>query len=214
MTGSTTGQTLTLGTTSVVAGQTMHVKNNSSVTWTIAAASGTVDLTALNASAGAVFLFDGTNWNVVGYSGGGNIQIGERAAYNAVTSGFTMQPATTTTWYAAATTSGTAPSITLPNDGFTYRVVFMGSSFQAATASQVGFALATSASALLAACLGSSAAAGTNTFYPMLEDPAVVGSGQTISLYSKNYTGTGASYLITCLASSSGPSSIAAYRVL
>jgi len=69
LTGSTANGTLTIGTTSFVTGQLQYVYNNSSVSVTLAAASGSIDTTQLPAAAGIVLRFDGTNWNTVAGTG-------------------------------------------------------------------------------------------------------------------------------------------------
>lgn len=75
LTGSTASKTLTLGTTSFVAGQLQIVLNASSVSVIIAAATGTTDTTALAAGAGILMCFDGTNWGTAGSDSNGNITL-------------------------------------------------------------------------------------------------------------------------------------------
>jgi hypothetical protein len=146
-----------------------------------------------------------------GGSGAGGSLIGQQVAYSASTSNFTAQPTSTSTWLLASTTSGTSPSIILPNDGFTYRVELQGQSFQVGTAGQYGLAFGTSATALIAAS--------TYGSVPILGSPAsvvnqsVIGSGQTLNMYCKSFSGTGASFLMTFNATATIPFALAAYRV-
>ena len=69
LTGSTTGQTLTLGNASFAAGQLQEVINASSVYVTLAASSGTTEITGLSAGARCTLRWDGTNWYAVGTHG-------------------------------------------------------------------------------------------------------------------------------------------------
>ena len=66
LTGTTASLTLTLGTTGFISGQVQAVRNNSNQTWTIAAHSGTTDVTSLAAGAGLITAFNGTNWYAIG----------------------------------------------------------------------------------------------------------------------------------------------------
>jgi hypothetical protein len=62
LTGSTAGTTLTLGTTSFVAGQRQLIINESATAVTLAAASGSINIVSLPSGAGMEMIFDGTNW--------------------------------------------------------------------------------------------------------------------------------------------------------
>lgn len=144
--------------------------------------------------------------------------LGIQVAYNPVTANYTSQPTGTSAWRAAAATSGTAPSVTLPNDGHLYRVEFVATYWLAATANDECFiGLGTSTTTILVSGIGFLNAFGNPV--PTLVASNIVGSGQTISVYTMNSTGNGASHLITVGAGAGGsssvaPSALAAYRVL
>lgn len=74
LTGSTTNATLTLGTSSFYAGQLQLVLNTSTNAVGLVSATGAVDADSLPSGAGALMVFDGTNWNTAasGSSDGGS----------------------------------------------------------------------------------------------------------------------------------------------
>ena len=216
LTGTTAAQTLTLGTTSFAQGQIQAVKNASTQTWTVAAASGTTDVTQLLAGQSIIMQFDGTNWVLLADGSAGAVQIGQQAAFNSVTSNYTAQPTGTSSWLQADTTSGTAPSITLPNDGKTYRVEFTASYWKAGTLNDTcAIGLGVDATHVVAA--STMFVNNIGSVLPNVVIPQVVGSGQTIKVFTANVTGSGASHLITVGAGTGGASlttlsSLAAYR--
>jgi hypothetical protein len=147
----------------------------------------------------------------------GNNTIGQQVAFNSVTANFTAQPTSTTTWLQADTTSGSAPSITLPNDGKTYRVELTASFWKCATASNVSMGIGTDATHILAACYNQGVQASGVPLGPVVI-PQITGSGQTLKLFILNATSTGASFLVTVAAGAGGssnstPCALAAYRV-
>jgi collagen type VII alpha len=212
LTGSTPSQTLTMGTVLVSTGQSTTVINESSVAVTLAANSGTIDSTTIGPGDTVDINFDGTNFHTLSYSGAN--KIGQQLAFNQVTSNYTNAPTSTSTWYSAANTSGTTPSITLPNDANTYRVEFLVTYISPSVAGEIWFGVGTSTTNVLAAhqtqCgAGLPCYQGTSLVIPNL-----TGSGQTISVYSASVVG---SNTITFAAGAGPgaitPSSLAAYRV-
>jgi hypothetical protein len=215
------GQTLTLPSSTANTGTTNKIVNNSGNTVTIAAGSSTT--LDFFGTEGSFLLGAGTSievmlvtsasatptlqWYTVDYTG-----FGVQVAYNQVTSNFTNQPASTSSWYAANTTSGSVPTITLPNDNRIYKVEMIGNYWIGATSNEYGMSIGTSASTLIAASINASVNTIATTVVPIVA-PQVTGTGQTISIYTKSFAGTGSSYLITCGASATAPFSLAAYRV-
>jgi hypothetical protein len=212
LTGSTASKTLTLGTTSFVAGQRQYVKNQSTKSVSVNAATGTVDKTSLAPNEGGEFAFDGTNWNSINTSQG-QYQFGQQVAYNQVTSGFNTGVMSAATWFSAASV-GSAPTITLPNDGNIYRVEFQASTVSATpTSGGTSIAIGTSTSTLY----GISENAGTSAtlFSCYVLAAQVTGSGQTVSVYARAVNASvTVSFAATALGSGGqGPAFIAAYRV-
>jgi hypothetical protein len=216
ITGSTAG-TLTLPASTAQASSVCYVKNISTAIITVAAGSsttvnynGTTGSFLLGPNTGASFILIGTVWYVIGYDG-----LGQQTNYNSVTANYTNQPAVTSTWYSAAATSGTAPSITLPNDGRTYRIVFTAPFWKCATASLCLIGVGTSTTNILSTTQQSIGTVSNQIWGLSVE--SLVSSGQTVSVYTQNTAGNGSSYLITVEATTGasgiGPSTIAAYRV-
>jgi hypothetical protein len=212
LTGSTTGQTVTLGTTTVATGQTTTIVNESSVSVTLAAHSGTIDTTTLGSGDSVDFNFDGTNFQTLSYSGVN--KIGQQVAYNQVTGNMVNTPATQSTWYIASNTSGTAPSITLPADGNKYKVEFLSTFINTSVSGQIWLGIGTATTNILASRQmqtgsGLPAYGSTN-----LTIPNLVGTGQTISVYTASVS---ASNTVTIEAAAGPgavtPASLAAYRV-
>jgi hypothetical protein len=58
--------TITMGTTSFAASQIQMVTNEGTGTITLAAVTGTIDLTTLPPASGVILAFDGTNWHTIG----------------------------------------------------------------------------------------------------------------------------------------------------
>jgi Glycosyl hydrolase family 26 len=142
--------------------------------------------------------------------------VGQQVAYNAVTSNYTAANPGTSAWTLADTTSGTCPSITLPNDGHTYMVQFFASDISNSDATNVsdfiGIGTSTTTiynvSALEPTASGDAAA--VNVF------AQVTGTGQTIQPYVQT-TGTSGTISFFCATGGSsnthGPSFLSAVRV-
>ena len=143
--------------------------------------------------------------------------VGQRVAYNAVAANMTNQPAATGTWALASTTSGTAPTITLPNDGHKYRVELFGTYWTSATNGDT-CAIGVGASPTTVIGCAQAAVSNVSAVLPMVVLPDVTGSGQVLNVYTQNATRNGAPGLITIGASTAGsasvgPCSLAAYRI-
>jgi hypothetical protein len=142
----------------------------------------------------------------VAYGAGGSL--GGQAAYAVITASVS-QVLTASTWTAI---SG-APSITLPNDGNTYRVKLSGPGAQISTAATAYVSLGTSPTGILATNLANYFQAATP--YPNAECEAqkVTGSGQVITVYGF----CASAFTLTLVAgaggTSAGPCELAAYRV-
>jgi hypothetical protein len=139
--------------------------------------------------------------------------LGKQAEYNSVTANWTYS-CTASTW-TTTTASGTAPSITLPNDGNTYRIELTATSVSSATSGIIVIGLGTSTTNVYAtrAVQGT----GTQVFPVHVVAQAVVGSGQTIVLVIKDAstaTVTFAAAVVNTGSGSSAPAELAAYRVI
>ena len=137
------GATLTLPNNTTQVSTTNIITNNSTTaTVTIAAGSGTTF--NFYGTQGSFILAPGTSitvvlisssqatptleWFTLNYTG-----FGMQVANNAVAASYTNQPTSSSTWYRADITTGTAPSITLPNDNRIYRVELLASWYTTAT---------------------------------------------------------------------------------
>jgi hypothetical protein len=119
---------------------------------------------------------DDTGWDAMG--GGAALAYGERVEYSAVTSAPTCTPG------GAVTVFTGSPSITLPNDGHTYRVVLNAPYASASAAATIYVAIGDSA-AFAGWYKASSLAflsSGDNVG-PINLSKDIVGSGQTIKVY-------------------------------
>ncbi len=137
-----------------------------------------------------------------GPSSGAN-PIGSQVAYAKITSTVT-QVLGAGTWTAVAG----SPSITLPNDGNTYRIDLTGPAAQISTAANVRIAIGTSTSALLAESYQNYGGGATNYYTTNIVAQKVTGSGQTVSVYAE----CSAAYTLT-LNVDSCLFELAAYRV-
>ncbi len=140
------------------------------------------------------------------------ITIGQQVKFNQVTANYTNSTATGGTLALASHTSGTAPTITLPSDGYTYRVEFLAWSWASSVASDQGYiAIGTAPSTTYAAA--SAILTTSENALPPLVIPQIVASGQVLNIYTCSAT-TGR--VISVFAGSSPlscASSLAAYRV-
>lgn len=142
-------------------------------------------------------------------SGFGVNPFGAQVAYDPIGAAFTTACAAEATWYAAGLTSGTAPTITLPDDGQIYKVEWTGPWWTCSTSNlEVAAAIGTSSSALLGQqfMLVNSSAQGFDT----VVIPHIEGSGQTLNCYVNCANGTPT---ITWGAATSSPVALAAYRI-
>lgn len=139
-------------------------------------------------------------------------QIGQQVAFAPITASFGTGSMPANTW--TAFTAG--PTITLPNDGFTYRVKLHFSQVSANTAGNYSVGLFnTGTGAMYAAGQASGTAAGV-LFNPDVEAQDVIGAGQTIGVYGRSAT---VNTTLTIAAATTGaligqgPCELAAYRV-
>lgn len=152
-------------------------------------------------AAGAVLTVGGADPSGLEWSA----PIGAQVAYAVNTAGNISCPPAVSTW----TAFSNSPSITLPNDGRTYKVEATCPATTPTVAGTVYVALGTSTSALLQQ-IQSNLPANTHNMPVNLVAQKVVGSGQTISLYCQ----TGAtSNTISLWSTAAGPCELAAYGV-
>jgi hypothetical protein len=131
--------------------------------------------------------------------------IGGQARYASITNSISQVVSSTLTWTAF---SG-APSITLPNDGNTYRVLLSMPYFGTVTGTaQILVAIGTSTSAILSYG-GANVGASSVPLQMRVELQKIVGSGQTINVYTYVYT----TCTVAIDAFSNAPCELAAYRV-
>jgi hypothetical protein len=140
--------------------------------------------------------------------------IGGQLTPSVVTASFNTGSMAAGTWTAAAAGGGAAPSITLPNDGNTYRVEFNASQVGANVSGVISFGIGTGTAALLAirAVPGISG----QVYSANVVAQSVVGSGQTISVYARAFSAaTTVTFTAAALAGSgtTGPSDLVATRV-
>lgn len=145
------------------------------------------------------------SWIVIGPFGG---QIG----YTPITANFTYS-CTAATW-TGTTATGTAPTITLPSDGRTYRVELTGSGLISATAGVITVGIgtaATNAGQITTRQCGGAA----SQVYPLdVTAQKVVGSGQTIGLYVQDASTATVTFNAAAAGTGVvGPCELAAYRV-
>lgn len=142
------------------------------------------------------------------------VPIGAQVAYNEVAANFTNASAAGA-WQAADTTSGASPSITLPNDGFTYKVEFLASFWKCSIADLCAVGIGVDATHVSAAQQVASLPT-TNNFMPPLVWPNAIGAGQTLKIFTQASVAT---HVVTIGAAARGgagatePASLAAYRV-
>jgi hypothetical protein len=135
----------------------------------------------------------------------GTIPIGKQAAYSKITASVT-QSITLATWTAI---SG-APSITLPNDGNTYKVEFTVDNIQASVAANCYIALGTAAAtASIFGLTEINASISATPYYGCCNIQSITGSGQTLLVIGY----TSATLTLTLSAFTYGPCELAAYRV-
>lgn len=140
--------------------------------------------------------------------------VGYQVKFNQVTANMTALCTLASTWYSAALTSGAAPSITLPNDGLTYRVELVDSLVSNSTAGGTQVGIGTSTTSILAA-INNVVGTTDNRIGGPVVAPSVVGSGQTISVYVGTLN-AGSTVKVGGGSAGSGantPCSLAAYRV-
>jgi hypothetical protein len=152
-------------------------------------------------AAGAVLTVGGADPSGLEWS---STPVGSQVAYAKITSTVT-QVLGAGTWTAVAG----SPSITLPNDGNTYRIDLTGPAAQISTAANVRIAIGTSTSALLAESYQNYGGGATNYYTTNIVAQKVTGSGQTVSVYAE----CGAAYTLTLNVDNSCPFELAAYRV-
>jgi hypothetical protein len=135
----------------------------------------------------------------------GTIPIGKQAAYSKITASVT-QSITSATWTAV---SG-APSITLPNDGNTYKVEFTVENIEASVGANVWIALGTGAgTSTIFGLTETNCSAASTPYYGCCNIQSITGSGQVITVYGY----TSATLTLTLTAFSYAPCELAAYRV-
>ena len=145
--------------------------------------------------------------------GNGVNPIGKQVAYNAVTANFSNTSAAGGAFQQADTTSGTAPTITLPNDGGLYRIEFIATAWTCSVADVASIGIGTSPTNVLAST-NSASLPTTNQFVPPLVIPQITGSGQVLKMYTECFT-TGHTVTVKAAAAPGlvTPASLAAYRV-
>ena len=143
--------------------------------------------------------------------------IGQQAVTNNVTSSYNSGSMAANTWTAAAGGGGTAPAITMPNDGATYRVEYTCSEIVAAVAGVITIGIGTSAAA--ASQLGLQRVNGNagQVYQGIFVVPGVTGSGQALSIYVKSSgTSVTVNFNVGTIGNATGndsPSYLTAYRV-
>ena len=148
---------------------------------------------------------------------GPNIQIGQQAAYSVVTAAFTFTATPSVTWVAA--NSG-APSITLPNDGHTYRIMFSASYVSTNQAQTTILGLGTSTSGVFKTQQISEGAATEGGEPVNITAQSVTGSGQTVTIFGATNGASSATLTVGAGTVGNspttglvGPCELAAYRV-
>jgi hypothetical protein len=122
-----------------------------------------------------------------------NFGIGAQVAYNAVTTNCTNTTATGGTLASCDHTSGTSPTVTLPNDGGTYNLETQAPYFTSSTsADEVFIAIYdTTNSQVLAGTIWAGAGISTvGTGFPALKAGSVTGAGQVVKVYTCSATST------------------------
>ena len=163
-----------------------------------------------------------SNPNLAGLSWGfptTTTTVGRLVEFNSVTANYSCQPTSTSTWFAAALTSGTAPVITLPNDGHVYRIEFLVAAITGGIGDAISIGVGTSTTNILAAYSRNTLPSTGQMGVGPVVIPNITASGQTLNVYVLNATGSGAGHAITFQASTSpfsglaGPSSLSATQV-
>jgi hypothetical protein len=145
---------------------------------------------------GTLRVYSGTSWLV---------PTGTQAAYAEITSTVTQVVSSATTWTAFTGT----PSITLPNDGNTYRIALTSPYIETTSGtSQVLVGIGTSTSAILAYG-GANVGATSTTVQMRVELQKITGSGQTVNVYVYCYSAC----TVAIEAFTNAPCELAAYRV-
>ncbi len=192
-------------------GQRIRVKGTGSPVGSVQAAPGSVFLRT-DGSAGATLYDKASGDDTSGWEaqagGGSSNPIGNQTEYQSVTGSVTY--ASVTGSYSAVTG---APSITLPNDGYTYRVECTIPAVTQTIAGILYLSLGTATNGILGT-IQFDAVASARQQPVNVTVQKVVGSGQTITLYA--LCSADPSITLVCGAggaSSTGPIELAAYRV-
>lgn len=133
--------------------------------------------------------------------------IGGQVAYTPITANWTYS-CTAATW-TSTVASGTAPSVILPDDGFTYRIVLRGTYVDSATSGviTVGLGISTTDIYTTAQVNGNA-----SQVYPLLHSvESVIGAGQTVIILCLD--ASTATVTFGAAATALGPAEMAAYRV-
>jgi hypothetical protein len=142
-----------------------------------------------------------TGWVAIG--GGTGTAIGGQGAYAGITATVT-EDVTATTWTAVAG----APSITVPNDGNTYRLSLTLPYIELSGAAQLIIGIGTSTSAILSYSQVNVGAASV-PLQIRVDLQKITGSGQVVGVYAYCYS----SLTVSLEAYSNAPCELAAYRV-
>ena len=149
-----------------------------------------------------------SGWETVTSVASGGYAIGQQAAYAKITA-----PASQVLTSGAFVAITGAPSITLPNDGNTYRVHLTGYAVEGSGTGNYYVGIGTAAGTQLATQYNNVGITTTPYAFNNVECQSVTGSGQTVTVYGY----TGGTQTITLLAQvagfSGGPCELAAYRV-
>jgi hypothetical protein len=146
-----------------------------------------------------------TGWDAM-VSGGGGLSYGNRVAYASSNGTPAMSAVTTSSTLTSMIAVSNAPSITLPNDGHTYRVTLSAASIQVNIQQPAAIGLGTTATTILKYTFVG--------FSGELEAPCyvqidVVASGQTIGCYA--YAASGGT--VTIAAAANAPAELSAVLV-
>jgi parallel beta helix pectate lyase-like protein len=187
-------------------GQRLRVKGTGSPS--LPASPGSVFLSVSGAGGGTTLYVKESGSGASGWDAmGAATPYGQRAAYSAITSSVTATAASNSLTSMTAFT-GTAPSITLPDDGHAYRVTLSAGDMGITPQQEVAVGVGTSATAIIKFCF--SGVASGEQAAPCIIITDVTGSGQTITCYAYSSLGTGT---VTLGASAGSPAELSAVLV-